>query len=71
VHRLLSISWTPNLDVCQAHLGYILKFLEAGIVVHAYNLSTQKVKAGGWQVQGQSGLDSETLSQQKPKYVNI
>jgi hypothetical protein len=35
------------------------------MVAYVYNLSTQEAKAGGSQVQGQTGLHSETLSQNK------
>jgi hypothetical protein len=34
---------------------------EQGVVVHAFNPSTQEAEAGGLQVQGQPGLHSETL----------
>jgi hypothetical protein len=38
-----------------------------GVVVHAYNPSTWKMKEGGFQGQGQPGLPDETLSQKKKK----
>jgi hypothetical protein len=33
------------------------------VVVHSCNPSTQEAEAGGWQVQGQPELQSETVSQ--------
>jgi hypothetical protein len=38
--------------------------------VHAHNCSTQKAEAGGLKVQGQPGLHSETLSQNKQTKTN-
>jgi hypothetical protein len=38
-----------------------------GVVIHACNPSAQKAEAGGWQVQGQSGPHSATLSLRKKK----
>jgi hypothetical protein len=35
------------------------------MVIHAYNLSTQKAEAGGLRIQGQPGLHSKTLPQKK------
>jgi hypothetical protein len=42
-----------------------------GVVVHTLNSSTQEVKAGGSQVQGQPGLYSESLSQKKKKHKRL
>jgi hypothetical protein len=37
------------------------------MVVHTFNFSTWETEAGGSQVQGQSGVHSKTLSQNKQK----
>jgi hypothetical protein len=39
--------------------------MKPGVVVHVSNPSTQEAGAGGYQVQGQSGLHTEILSQNK------
>jgi hypothetical protein len=45
--------------------------LNPGLVIYARNLSTQQAEAGGFQVQGQSGLHSKTLSQKINKFKFI
>jgi hypothetical protein len=39
--------------------------LDPHMVAHAYNPSTWESEAGGWKVQGQPGLQSETLFKKK------
>lgn len=47
--------------ICRHH-KLCLKFHIAGMMPHAYNLSTHEPKAGEWWAQGQLGLSSKILS---------
>jgi hypothetical protein len=42
-----------------------MKKIRLGMVVHAYNLSTQEAEAGGSGVQSQPWLHNETMSQKQ------
>jgi hypothetical protein len=44
-------------------VSFLRSLQKPGIVVHSYNPSTREVEAGGSQVQGQPGLQSEILFQ--------
>jgi hypothetical protein len=46
-----------------------VKHAEPGVVVHTSNPSTSEAETGGLQVQGQTMLHSETLSQKSSKRV--
>jgi hypothetical protein len=58
---------------CPAPIIFYFNFLfrdnytEPGMVVHSCNPSIAEYKVGGFGVQGQPGLHSETLSQKKKK----
>jgi hypothetical protein len=40
--------------------------IELGVMMHAYNPSTQETEAGGLRIQGQPGLHNKTLSKNPP-----
>jgi hypothetical protein len=54
-----------NLVMRTSELNYIKNLKEPGMMMHAYNPSTQEAKARGSQVPGQPGLHSKTLTQKQ------